>query len=138
MNPKEFSFVSAAADNIKKWQARDGVFLKNLSGHNTIINCMAVNEDGVLVSGGDNGSICFWDYSSGYSFQRIESVVQPGSLDCEAGIFALTYDVTGSRLISCEADKTIKIWKEDSEATEDSHPIDMKTWTKQCLAPRRR
>jgi pleiotropic regulator 1 len=42
--------------------------------------------------------------------------VQPGSLDAEAGIFASTFDQTGSRLITCEADKTIKIWKEDEEA----------------------
>uniref|UniRef100_A0A7S2V5E3 Pre-mRNA-splicing factor prp46 n=1 Tax=Fibrocapsa japonica TaxID=94617 RepID=A0A7S2V5E3_9STRA len=136
-HPKEFSFVSAAADNLKKWQCKDGVFLKNLSGHNTIINCAAVNEDGVLVSGGDNGSLCLWDYATGYQFQKIDSVVQPGSLDCEAGIFAACFDVTGSRLITCEADKTVKIWKEDPEASEESHPIDMKSWTRQCLAPKR-
>jgi len=34
--------------------------------------------------------------------------VQPGSLDSEAGIFAATFDQTGSRLITGEADKTIK------------------------------
>ena len=37
--------------------------------------------------------------------------VQPGSLDSEAGIFALTFDKSESRLISCEGDKTIKIYK---------------------------
>jgi pleiotropic regulator 1 len=54
------------------------------------------------------------------------------SLDAEAGIFALGFDLTGSRLVTCEADKTLKIWAEDSEADEESHPIDMKTWSKQC------
>ena len=39
-------------------------------------------------------------------------------------------DMTGSRLITCEADKTIKFWKEDETATEQSHPID-KAWRKQ-------
>jgi WD40 repeat protein len=39
-----------------------------------------------------------------------------GSLDSEAGIYALTYDITGTRLISCEADKTIKMWKQDQNA----------------------
>jgi hypothetical protein len=33
--------------------------------------------------------------------------------------------------------QTIKIWREDAEATEESHPIDMKSWTQQCLAPKR-
>ena len=31
-----------------------------------------------------------------------------------------------SRLITCEADKTIKIYKEDDSATEESHPINWK------------
>ena len=137
MHPRELTFVSAAADNIKKWQCRDGKFLKNMSGHNSVVNALAVNEDGVLVSGGDNGTIRFWDWETGYCFQKTETVVQPGSLDAEAGIFASTFDLTGSRLITCEADKTIKIWRENPDATEDTHPIDMKQWTKDCLALKR-
>ena len=42
--------------------------------------------------------------------------MQPGSLDSEAGIFAMTFDLSSSRLITCEADKTIKIYKEDDTA----------------------
>lgn len=49
-----------------------------------------------------------------------------GSLDSEAGIYALCYDLTGSRLISCEADKTIKMWKEDENATPETHPLSYK------------
>jgi hypothetical protein len=44
---------------------------------------------------------------------------------------------TLSRFVTCEADKTIKIWRENSEATEDSHPIDMKSWSAICLAQKR-
>ncbi|CAM9523311.1 unnamed protein product, partial [Chrysoparadoxa australica] len=126
MGHQDFSFVSAAADNMKKWQARDGMFLNNISGHRTIINALDCNEDGVLASGGDNGTICLWDYATGHCFQRLETIVQPGSLDSEAGIFAMKYDMSGSRLVTCEADKTIKIWKPDEEATPDSHPVDMR------------
>lgn len=53
-------------------------FLQNFTGHNTPINAMALNEDGVLVSGGDNGSLQFWDYESGYCFQKSNTIVQPG------------------------------------------------------------
>ena len=133
----EMSFATAAADNIKKWQIRDGKFLKNMSGHNAVLNCVACNDDGVLVSGADNGSISFWDYGTGHCFQQSQTIVQPGSLDAEAGIFASAFDLSGSRLITCEADKSIKIWKENEEASEDSHPVDMKAWTKQCLALKR-
>ena len=46
-----------------------------------------------------------------------------GSLESEAGVFAMKFDVTGTRLITCEADKSIKMWKEDQNATVESHPI---------------
>ena len=42
--------------------------------------------------------------------------MQPGSMDNESGIFAMTFDQSGSRLITTEADKTIKIYKEDDTA----------------------
>ena len=58
----------------------------------------------------------FWDWRTGYNFQRLQAAVQPGSLDSEAGIFAMTFDLSSSRLITCEADKTVKIYKEDDSA----------------------
>lgn len=42
---------------------------------------------------------------------------QPGSIAAENGIFALSFDRSGSRLLSGECDKTIKMWKEDENAT---------------------
>ncbi|KAJ1434486.1 WD40-repeat-containing domain protein [Ochromonadaceae sp. CCMP2298] len=136
-NPREFTFISGAADNVKKWQCRDGKFLRNFSGHNTPMNAVAVNEDGVAVSCGDNGSLHFWDYDTGYCFQKSSTIVQPGSLDAECGIYAAKFDHSGSRLVTCEADKTIKIWKENPVSTEETDPVDMKTWSKECLALKR-
>uniref|UniRef100_A0A1I7XMT6 Pleiotropic regulator 1 n=1 Tax=Heterorhabditis bacteriophora TaxID=37862 RepID=A0A1I7XMT6_HETBA len=123
LHPRLFMFASASPDNIKQWKCPKGEFMQNLSGHNAIVNSLACNEDGVLVSGGDNGSMCFWDWRSGFCFQKIQAKAQPGSIDSEAGIYAMCYDKTGLRLITAEADKTIKMYKEDDEATEESHPI---------------
>ncbi|KAF3613585.1 Protein pleiotropic regulatory locus 1 [Capsicum annuum] len=126
-HPSEDCFASASADNIKKFSLPKGEFMHNmLAQQKTIVNAMAVNDEGVMVTGGDNGSMWFWDWKSGHNFQQAQTVVQPGSLDSEAGIYALTYDVTGSRLISCEADKTIKMWKEDETATPETHPLHFK------------
>ena len=97
-------------------QCPDGTFLRNISGHNATINALAINRDNVLVSGADNGSLWFWDYKSGHSFQQHQTPPQPGSLDAEAGIFAMTFDQTGSRLLTAETDKTVKIYKEDENA----------------------
>ncbi|KAJ1979705.1 pre-mRNA-splicing factor prp46 [Dimargaris xerosporica] len=126
LHPTQFAFASGSADGIKQWKCPEGQLLQTCTGHRTIINTLSVNADGVLVSGGDNGSLCFWDWKTGHNFQSIASQVQPGSLESEAGIFTSTFDQTGLRLITGEADKTIKIWKEDEEATEDTHPLDWK------------
>jgi pleiotropic regulator 1 len=60
---------------------------------------------------------------SGVCFQKLQSRPQPGSIDSEAGIFSMCFDQSGSRLITTEADKSIKMYKEDETATEESHPI---------------
>ena len=68
----------------------------------------------IVVSSADNGTLHFWDWKTGYSFQRQQTVDQPGSMDSKAGIFATAFDLSGCRLITAEADKTIKIYKEES------------------------
>ncbi|ODQ63296.1 putative mRNA splicing protein [Nadsonia fulvescens var. elongata DSM 6958] len=123
VHPNEFTFASASPDNIKKWRCPNGDFINNFyPNHNAIINTLAVNADGVMFSGGDNGSIGFFDWKSGHKFQETASIPIPGSLEAENGIFCSTFDQTGLRLITGEADKSIKIWKEKPDATRDSDP----------------
>ena len=123
LHPREFTLLSASADNIKKFGLPDGTFMHNmLSQQKSIVNALAVNEDDVVVSGGDNGSLWFWDYKSGHCFQQAACKVQPGSMESEAGVFAATFDRTGTRLITVEADKTIKMWKQDEDASPETHP----------------
>ena len=64
-HPRQFTFASGGSDKIKKWQLPQGRFMQNLEGHNAIINCMALNSENVLVSGGDDGTMSFWDYKTG-------------------------------------------------------------------------
>ena len=47
-----FCFASGSPDNIKIWKLPDGNFLQNFTGHQSIVNTLAINSDGVLVSGG--------------------------------------------------------------------------------------
>ncbi|CAE6527064.1 unnamed protein product [Rhizoctonia solani] len=137
VHPTEFSFASGSAggNNIKKWKCPEGVFVHNFSGHDAIVNTLSVNAEGVLFSGGhdaivntlsvnaegvlfsggDNGTITLWDYKTGLPFQNMEDIPQPGSLDAEAGVFCSTFDQTGTRLITGGADKTIKIYAEQSQ-----------------------
>uniref|UniRef100_A0A8R1TTZ5 Uncharacterized protein n=1 Tax=Onchocerca volvulus TaxID=6282 RepID=A0A8R1TTZ5_ONCVO len=61
------------------------------------------------------------DWKSGFCFQSEKTKAQPGSIDSEAGIFAFTHDRSGFRLFTLEADKSIKMYKEDEEATEKTY-----------------
>ncbi|KIM87888.1 hypothetical protein PILCRDRAFT_814585 [Piloderma croceum F 1598] len=116
IHPTEYSFASGSAggNNIKKWKCPEGTFVHNFSGHNAIINTLSVNAEGVFFSGADNGTLTLWDYDTGTPFQNMEDVPQPGSLEAEAGVFCSTFDATGTRLITGGADKTIKIYAEQS------------------------
>ena len=102
--------------------------MQNFEGHNSIVNTLSVNADNVLFSGGmfplqsrrlmagDNGSMKFWDWKSGYNYQSMDMVIQPGSLDSEAGVLCSTFDMTGLRLITGNVDKTIHVYGQDEEA----------------------
>ena len=149
VHPTQYTFASAAADNIKKWRCPRGDFLMNFSGHKSIVNTVAINTNGVMSSAGDDGEIKFWDWKSGYNFNTQQTIPQPGSLEVcflffcllflffycitkkkkkqsEKAIYCSTFDRTGARLITGEADKSIKIWKEDENATEKTHPVNFK------------
>ncbi|KZT01944.1 WD40 repeat-like protein [Laetiporus sulphureus 93-53] len=117
IHPTEYSFASASAggNNIKKWKCPEGAFVFNFSGHNAIINTLSVNSEGVFFSGGDNGTLTLWDYNTGTAFQTLDDIPQPGSLEAEAGVFCSTFDMTGTRLITGGADKTIKVYAEQSQ-----------------------
>lgn len=58
--------ASASPDNIKQWKFPQGEFIQNLSGHNSILNSLAVNADNVLVSGGKLFLLYIDYYSIGF------------------------------------------------------------------------
>lgn len=123
VHPTEFTFATASPNNIKEWKCPEGDFIHNFYPPvNSIINTLSVNADGVMFAGGDNGAMGFFDWKTGHKFQDMSTIAGPGSLEAENGIFASTFDHSGLRLITCEADKSIKIWKEDNESTPESHP----------------
>jgi len=128
-HPTEYTFVSCAADNNKVWKCPKGSFERNIQGHDAIVNGAVVREaeqgSSILIAGTDNGMLHFWDWRSGYKFQTYQGVAQPGSMSAENGIFALSLDQSGSRLITGECDKTVKIYREDPDATPETHPV---TW----------
>ncbi|WJX91125.1 malonyl-CoA decarboxylase [Trifolium repens] len=112
-HPKEQAFASASADNIKKFTLPNGEFCLDMLSRIKVMQEIALGRNGrdpesknwkrCMVAAfvarmrrdGDNGSMWFWDWKSGHNSQQSQTIVQPGSLDSEAGIYALTYDITG-------------------------------------------
>jgi len=130
LHPSEYTFVSCASDNNKVWKMPKGAFERNIAGSGSIVNTCVVRpgEKGssILITAQDNGQLNFWDWRSGHKFQTYETIPQPGSLSSENGVFNMCLDMSGSRLLTAECDKTIKVYKEDPNATEESHPLQWK------------
>ncbi|KAL3632528.1 hypothetical protein CASFOL_025512 [Castilleja foliolosa] len=124
-HPTEDCFVSASAENIKKFKLPKGEFMHNmLSQQKTIINRRSTKrvylpQQVIMEVCGSGPGRVVTIFSKP---KRLFSL----SLDSEAGIYSITYDLTGSRLITCEAEKTIKMWKEDEMATPETHPLHFK------------
>ena len=123
LHPTEFSFASASTDDVRSWRLPEGSLLTNFQSQSTgIINTLSVNEDDVLVAGGDNGKLSFYDYRSGHMYQSIDSKAMRGSSSSEKGVFTSTFDKTGFTLITGETDKTIKIWKQEENKSPSTYP----------------
>lgn len=122
-HPTEFSMASACTDDIRSWRLPEGSLLTNFESHTCgIINSLAINQNDVLMAGSDNGMLSFFDYKSGHLYQSLRTVATEGSLESERGILTSSFDKTGEVLITGEVDKTIKIWRQDENATEETHP----------------
>lgn len=113
MHPSEMTMCSGdSAGNLKEWVLPKGHLLSEF-GHlalGNIINTLAINSDAnTLFTGYDDGRIDIYDYVSGELLQSTKT--QPVAGSVESTIYASSYDMLGLRLITCEGDKSVKIWK---------------------------
>ncbi|KAI4839053.1 pre-mRNA-splicing factor PRP46 [Plasmodium brasilianum] len=129
IHPFEYSFCSCATDNVKVWYGADAEFDRNITGFNSIINCSLIKQDSyfndssILILGSNNGQLHFYDWSSGYKYDTLSNKVVPGTVECENSTLSMTFDKSESRLITTHGDKSIKIWKENEDATPENFPI---------------
>ncbi|CRG99904.1 golgi organization and biogenesis factor, putative [Plasmodium relictum] len=129
IHPFEYSFCSCATDNVKVWCGSDAEFDRNITGFNSIINCSLIKQDSyfsdssILILGSNNGQLHFYDWTSGYKYDTLTNKVVPGTVECENSTLAMAFDKSESRLITTHGDKSIKIWKENEDATPENFPI---------------
>lgn len=65
----------------------------------------------------------FWGWDAAAALQTIQTAAQPESLAVEADVFATECAVNGSRLLTAEADKTIKMWNAVDGATKADYSL---------------
>ncbi|SCV05811.1 LANO_0H15698g1_1 [Lachancea nothofagi CBS 11611] len=122
-HPAESSLATCSTNDVRSWRCHDGQLLTNFQSDDLgIINCLTVNQDGILFAGTDDGRLSFFDYKTGHKYQDMPTTKIPGSLDSERGILSASFDQTGLRLITGESDKSIKIWRQVDEASPETHP----------------
>ncbi|KAG7662947.1 PRP46 [[Candida] subhashii] len=115
LHPQELTFCSGDSNgNIKQWLLPKGQLLNEFEkppqdGRSKIINTLSINHvSNTLFAGYDDGKMEFYDYINGDLIQSGTTPPVQGST--ESAIYASTFDVSGLRLITCEGDKSIKIW----------------------------
>lgn len=113
LHPHELTMASGdSTGSINQWVLPQGQLLHSFGekaeGAN-IINTMAVNPGtNELFAGLSDGRMHFYDYESGKLKQAAKSVPAPGS-DVST-LYTSVFDMLGTRLITGESDKSIKIW----------------------------
>lgn len=115
MHPAEMTMASAdSAGTINQWVLPRGQLLNSfgetdLEADANIITTMSLNpESNVLFTGFSDGRMKFYNYISGSKVFGCTTVPSPGS--DTSSIYASVFDMLGTRLITGESDKSIKIW----------------------------
>ena len=62
----------------------------------------------------DNGTLQFYDWKTGYNFQKLKLPPQPGSLESEAGIYAVCARLShhNGRPVTCPRTHCLLVWTE--------------------------
>ncbi|KAG8348764.1 WD domain [Trypanosoma vivax] len=120
---RQGKLVSCGADNIRVWSLTTSEFLFNAStahgGADDVgqesyrWSCCSISPRNVLAVGSQEGKLALYDGPQSrlppYQFTKTRSV--PGTLPGEGGINCIAFDVSGSRMITGESDKSVKVWR---------------------------
>lgn len=103
------------------WQLRDGKLLREISGHEQIVRCVAFSpNDELLASADEDGRVCLWRVADGVLLRSLE-----GSL---GAVRSLSFSPDGRFLALAPLNKTVRI-----RQISDGALIQVLTANKACL-----
>lgn len=141
LSPSGGHLVSCGADEIRLWEMNDGNFYGNAStivpsSHATSLSAeeemsywwssCAMSARGTLAVGSQDGHLVFYDWNEQVEkkdvreksihptvvpFYRTTTTSISGTREGEGGIQAMVFDISGTRLITAESDKSVKLWQ---------------------------
>lgn len=145
LSPSGSQLVSCGADEIRVWELPSGSFECNAS---TVVrqrgkaekesmegeelsylwSACAMSARGTLAVGSQDGHVMFYDWNHEQEMSRLEprpffqtkTKSLEGTLQGEGGINCMVYDASGTRLVTAESDKTVKIWQEKKKKSSSS------------------
>jgi WD40 repeat protein len=96
--------TSSGDQTLILWNLKDGVMLKQMEGHKSVVRALAVSRDGKLIaSGDDDGALIAWDGVTGESLTQAITVHS-------SSIRSVDFSQDGTALASGSFDKTTEIW----------------------------
>jgi len=77
---------------------------------NSLVHSLAINQSGVVVSGRADGVVDFYNYVDGKCYDSILTPPITGSLESEAAVLDIAFDMTGTSFLTSCADKSVKMY----------------------------
>ena len=99
--------VGSFDTTIRLWRVDTGRNTAVLKGHSFTPISLAFSPDGkTLASGSTRGKIRFWDVATGRNLATIAATAEKGP-----GVIYLVYDRRGKRLLHCDSNGTVVLWR---------------------------
>lgn len=134
VSPSDSTLISCGADDIRVWslpagehECQAGTSIPTKDSHSQtqysyLWSSCAMSARGTFVAGSQDGHLAFYDWSKQpdiitngerkvFPFYRTMTKSIPGTLKGEGGINFMTFDASGTRLITAESDKSVKVWQ---------------------------